>query len=1337
MSSITNINNNSSVVNVGRTTPVAPGRATADRSIPVVLATDQAAIPVEEQNKVQSEVALSLLGVPRSEVALGIFADVNNYDVNPSEWSFEPSNYISGHGIRHLPNEAGALVEAPLDEISILTSKRFFRYQPGRVSSATFGVKSTTAPIGSTEDKMYQYDNSQNPNIRKFGIFDNFDGYYWESRQTGQGDNFSVVRRTQSLLKGPITPMGNVTDTVRGLNPSTQILVTQNDDYRISGQAPNAEIGNSPNNYPRARRIILENKFNIIENVSANVVSSNSSFYENLATAINNNGGSGATAVNVEQRCKRDIGLWIDFVLLDLEWGGNGHTTINMTNFQNAILPDTATYEVPIYQALRSEIVNLNLVDDDRTENLVDIIIDGFQTGGSWRLPPTAAQINSIEYGDKPRFETVFDTKKLYWAYLVSTFNSDGTIANYDDGSSLPGGPYSIDEIRNKCQRDMLFIIDGIKNDILGNGNAETKFNISMYFRGNGLSIFTQTTADSDHAEPKRHEYLQALIAADLTGNDTVLLSGGAHGSFTVGDGFGFSTNTNEYMKFIELSDLVINNFMDEDSSAIVTGDRGFAGNLVVYRDGLVMTHAGVFDTSMLRFQENIPVKLVAQTDTVTLSTGTVTLGQVVRYTGTETYGGLVPETLYRVRSVIGQKGDTFTLSHLYSGSSDEYTIGSQVTWTANDLREGNEKVEEESGNTILSDNTVFFKTVCPFIFPDIYSPKVYRGATDVPYVTDNNLDPTGTNDSFPRGMMFPYKYSSSVNLDSETAIYVGYVNTANRDINLIRTEIDNVNFIPDYINWVKNNVDPRYWSVYEYRIGRSRFSHDRLDGIRSSAMKQVVYSDKATNEQGSTALPGDLYLENESLVYADSVFKYDFTKVTMLKIEFSWYGAVGALFLAYVPVENGEARWVRVHHLRASNQLKIASLGNATLPITYNVFGGGSAKSLGNDIEDNLQGYGSTSHNIVKYGASYYIDGGDRGTVRLYSYNNEDPIESIGKQWTATSSEANWNNNDLSLRVDNGLTGSNTSVDPVYFMNAKIKTNSRVDNNIRVVWVDDNRIYLSSRPNGWNTLPAQNTISLLPDRATSVFGLETKQNIVSQVSQNSVRNRVQVYPTKLSSSNLGNNPVRLRMKKSPLFQPDVTTNGNFNLSSNYEITSNSLPLPATTASSNYIQNEEFVYGWFRARLNIAESGPIVSIFGRLEKRVGQYFFVLEETVTGIIFLLSPPTGRAFLAEKRFDARGNELSGITKTTSEKEGLSSIRISDEEQVPIPNTGTDIASLYLQEGTMQFDLFTYFDYNKEYLSFPLTSQADTLYFIVDSDTSSTTSDRVSLGITWEEQ
>ena len=75
---------------IGKTAPVPLGQQKAVNSLPVVFAEDQPAIPVEEQNKIQSEVALSLLGIPRAEVALGIFADVNTYDINPSEWSQFP-----------------------------------------------------------------------------------------------------------------------------------------------------------------------------------------------------------------------------------------------------------------------------------------------------------------------------------------------------------------------------------------------------------------------------------------------------------------------------------------------------------------------------------------------------------------------------------------------------------------------------------------------------------------------------------------------------------------------------------------------------------------------------------------------------------------------------------------------------------------------------------------------------------------------------------------------------------------------------------------------------------------------------------------------------------------------------------------------------------------------------------------------------------------------------------------------------------------------------------------------------------------------------------------------
>jgi hypothetical protein len=106
-----------------------------------------------------------------------------------------------------------------------------------------------------------------------------------------------------------------------------------------------------------------------------------------------------------------------------------------------------------------------------------------------------------------------------------------------------------------------------------------------------------------------------------------------------------------------------------------------------------------------------------------------------------------------------------------------------------------------------------------------------------------------------------------------------------------------------------------------------------------------------------------------------ESVWSIDFSKVTMYKMEYSWYGAVGGHFLAYVPdaTTAGEARWVRIHHIRASNQLTSPSLGNPTLPISYLV----------------QKGTSGNENSLYKYGASYYIDGGDKGTITARSQSN------------------------------------------------------------------------------------------------------------------------------------------------------------------------------------------------------------------------------------------------------------------------------------------------------------------------------------------------------------
>jgi len=178
-----------SVVTIGRTAPIPPGQQTMDNSLPVVIASDQTAVPVEVANQQISEVSLSLLGIPRAEVALGIFADVTTYDINPNEWASE-----GGGATTHVPNESAAKVAlgtAVTNNYQILGSKRFFRYQPGRVSAATFGVRTSVS--------------NDSTDIKKFGAFDRRDGYYVEVQgggQTSSADkefNFYCVRRTSAF----------------------------------------------------------------------------------------------------------------------------------------------------------------------------------------------------------------------------------------------------------------------------------------------------------------------------------------------------------------------------------------------------------------------------------------------------------------------------------------------------------------------------------------------------------------------------------------------------------------------------------------------------------------------------------------------------------------------------------------------------------------------------------------------------------------------------------------------------------------------------------------------------------------------------------------------------------------------------------------------------------------------------------------------------------------------------------------------------------------------------------------------------------------------------------
>lgn len=128
---------------------------------------------------------------------------------------------------------------------------------------------------------------------------------------------------------------------------------------------------------------------------------------------------------------------------------------------------------------------------------------------------------------------------------------------------------------------------------------------------------------------------------------------------------------------------------------------------------------------------------------------------------------------------------------------------------------------------------------------------------------------------------------------------------------------------------------------LYELVIPRDNFNGDKLDGSGPSG-----------------------YIINSQ-------------NVTMYKIEFGWYGAIGAKFYAYIPVGNNEARWVLLHTLVIENGIGKPCLENPEFKFKYFLRVRDTAT-----LREPMY--------IFKYGASYYIDGGDEGTSRLNSKFSE-----------------------------------------------------------------------------------------------------------------------------------------------------------------------------------------------------------------------------------------------------------------------------------------------------------------------------------------------------------
>lgn len=156
---------------------------------------------------------------------------------------------------------------------------------------------------------------------------------------------------------------------------------------------------------------------------------------------------------------------------------------------------------------------------------------------------------------------------------------------------------------------------------------------------------------------------------------------------------------------------------------------------------------------------------------------------------------------------------------------------------------------------------------------------------------------------------------------------------------------------------------------LYEIVISRDNFNNDKLDGNGPSGYILTV------------------------------------EQVTMYKIEFSWYGAIGAKFYAYVPIGNGEARWVLIHTIVIENKIGQPCLNDPYFRFKYVM----KITETSNLVAPQF---------VYKYGASYYIDGGDEGATVNYTTTSENVQASplYTRSAIGVSSKSNIKNSDGEL---------------------------------------------------------------------------------------------------------------------------------------------------------------------------------------------------------------------------------------------------------------------------------------------------------------------------------
>ena len=169
-----------------------------------------------------------------------------------------------------------------------------------------------------------------------------------------------------------------------------------------------------------------------------------------------------------------------------------------------------------------------------------------------------------------------------------------------------------------------------------------------------------------------------------------------------------------------------------------------------------------------------------------------------------------------------------------------------------------------------------------------------------------------------------------------------------------------------------RKNLELNGFTVEDENVTEAPNPFERGNNIFTTKDLGLPFEDKPPLYE--LVIPSDNFNGDPLDGSGPSGYNISFNEVTMYKIEYSWYGAIGAKFYVYVPVSNDEARWVLIHTLIIENTLDKPSLQNPFMHFRYAVYLNDTS-SLREPMF------------LYKYGASYYIDGDDEGTFTYNSY--------------------------------------------------------------------------------------------------------------------------------------------------------------------------------------------------------------------------------------------------------------------------------------------------------------------------------------------------------------